>query len=89
MISQPHLEIDFLLDTGATLNILNTDTWNEIKKNHKLQLNASTIVLSAANSSKIQSNGTKTLTIYPEVTESRNLKSTSFTLTFQCIKHQI
>ena len=26
-----HLDIDFLLDFGATRNILNTDTWNEIK----------------------------------------------------------
>ena len=28
---KPVLEIDFLLDSGATLNLLNEDTWNEIK----------------------------------------------------------
>ena len=27
---RPILEIDFLLDSGATLNLLNEDTWNEI-----------------------------------------------------------
>ena len=26
----PHLEIDFELDSGATLNVLNNNTWNEI-----------------------------------------------------------
>ena len=31
-ISPPHPEIYSLLDSGATLNILNTDTWNEIKE---------------------------------------------------------
>ena len=25
------LEIDLLLDTGATLNLLNEDIWNELK----------------------------------------------------------
>ena len=48
-VSPPHLEIDFLLDSGATLIVLNNDTWNEIKEYHKLQLKASTFVLSAAN----------------------------------------
>ena len=48
-IFPPRLEIDFILDSGATLNILNTDTWNHIKENHKLHLKASTFVLSAAN----------------------------------------
>ena len=28
---KPILEIDFLLDSGATLNLLNENTWNEIK----------------------------------------------------------
>ena len=33
---KPILEIDFLLDPGATLNLnlLNEDTWNEIKYNN-------------------------------------------------------
>ena len=81
-ISPPHLEIDFLLDSGATLNILNNDTWNEIKEYHQLQLKASTFVLSAANNSKLQSNGTVKLKLYPDVTESRVLRNTSFTITF-------
>ena len=84
-ISPPHLEIDFLLDSGATLNVLNTDTWNEIKDYHKLQLEASTFVLSAANSSKLQSKGTVKLTLYPVVTESPTLKNTSFTLIFYAL----
>ena len=28
---KPILEIDFLLGSGATLKLLNEDTWNEIK----------------------------------------------------------
>ena len=31
---KPILEIDFLSDSGATLNLLNEDTWNEIKYNN-------------------------------------------------------
>ena len=30
-VSQPNLEIDFLIDSGATINILNNDTWKEFK----------------------------------------------------------
>ena len=81
-ISPPQLDIYYLLDSGARLNILNTDNWNEIKEYHKLQLKATTLVLSAANSSKLQSSGTIKLTLYPDVTESRTLKNTSYTLTF-------
>ena len=81
-ISPPHLEIDFLLDNGDTLNILNNDTWNEIKEYHQLKLKTSTFVLSAANDSKLQSNGTVKLRLYPDVTESRILRNTSFTVTF-------
>ena len=81
-ISPPHLEIGFLLDSAATLNVINTDTWTEIKKYHKLQLKASTCVLSAANNCELLSNGTLKLTLYPDVTESRTLKNTSFTHTF-------
>ena len=81
-ISASHLEIDFLLDSGATLNILNTDTWNETKEYHKLQLKLSTFVLSKANNSKLQLSGTIKLTLYPDVTEIRTLKNTSFTINF-------
>ena len=81
-ISPPHLEIDFLLDSGATIYILNTENWNEIKEYHKLQLKAPIFVLSAANNSKLKSTGPMKLTLYPDVTESRTLKNTSFKLTF-------
>ena len=30
-VSQPQLEIDFLLDSGAILIVLNNDAWNEAK----------------------------------------------------------
>ena len=43
---RPILEIDFLLDSGATLNLLNEDTWNEIEYNNP------DIRLEQANSSK-------------------------------------
>ena len=49
---------------------------------HKLQLKASTFVLSAANKSKLQSNGTIKQKLYPDVTESKTLRDTSFTLIF-------
>ena len=81
-ISPPHLELEFLIDSGTTLNIFNNETWNEIKEYHKLQLKAATFVLSAANHFKLQSNSTIKLTLYPDVTESRTLRNTSFTLTF-------
>ena len=34
-VSSPHLEIVFLLDWGATLNVLNNNTWNESEEYHK------------------------------------------------------
>ena len=81
-ISTPHLEIDSILDSGATLNILKTNSWNAIKVYKQLQLKASLFVLSAANNSNLQSYGTVKLRLYPDATEDRNLKNTSFTLTF-------
>ena len=74
-ISPPHLEIDFLLDSGATLNIINNDTWNEINEYHTLKLKTSTFALSAANNTKLQSKGTVKLMLYPDVTESKTLTS--------------
>ena len=68
-VSPPRLEINFLLDSGAVLNVLNNDAWNEIREHHKLQLKTSTFVLSAAMNSKLQSNGTEKLTLYPDVTK--------------------
>ena len=61
-ISPPHLEID----SGASLNVLKNDTWNKIKEYHKSQLKASPFVLSAANNSRLQSNCTIKLTLYPD-----------------------
>ena len=82
-ISPPHIEIDYLLDFGASLNLLNNDTWIEVKEYHKLQLKASTFVLSAAKNSRLQSNGTIKRTLYRDVTENRTLRKTSFTVTFR------
>ena len=56
--------------------------WNEIKEYHKLQLKASTFVLSAPNNSKLQSHGTVKLTFYPDVTQSRTSRNINFTLNF-------
>ena len=81
-VSPPHLEIDFLLDSGASPNVLNNDTWNEIQEYHKLKLQASTFVLSAANNSRLQSNGTIKLTLHPDVSEKRDLKHLLFSLLF-------
>ena len=57
-ISPPHLEIDFIIESGAPLNVLNNDSRNEIKEYHKLQLKELSFVLSSANNSRLQSNGT-------------------------------
>ena len=86
-ISPPHLGIDFLLNSDATLIILNNDTWNEIKEYHQLTFKASTFVLSAANNSMrrqtaIKRNG-KINILYPNVTESRLLRNTFFTIIFR------
>ena len=44
------LEIDFLLDSGATLNLLNEHTWNEIKYNNPdIRLEQANKTLTAAN----------------------------------------
>ena len=71
---KPILEIDFLLDSGATLNLLNEDTWNEIKfKNPEIQLEKANKTLTAANNSTIETFGTVTLNLTAERTSnSRN-----------------
>ena len=64
---KPILEIDFLLDSGATLNLLNEDTWNELKYNNpQLQLTKSVRTLTAANNTKIETLGTINLNVTPE-----------------------
>ena len=81
-VSPPHLEIDFLLDSGASQNVLNNDTLSEIQKYPILKPQASTFVLSAANNSRLQSNGTVNLTLHPDLSEKRDLKHLSFSLLF-------
>ena len=68
------LEIDFLLDSGATLNLLNEDTWNEIKYNNpEIQLEKANKTLTAANNTTIHTFGRVTLILTPERTSnSRN-----------------
>ena len=64
---KPILEIDFLLGSGATLNLLNVDNWNELKYNNPhLQLSISVRTLTAANYTKIETLGTINLIVTPE-----------------------
>ena len=46
------LELDFLLDSGATLNLKNEDTWNEIKYNNPGIYLEKAKTLTAANNKK-------------------------------------
>ena len=77
---KPILEIDFLLDSGATLNLLNEHTWNEIIYNNpEIQLEKANKTLTAANSTTIQTFGTVTLNLTPERTSnSRNKLQQNF-----------
>ena len=83
---KPILENDFLLDSGATLNLLNEDTWNEIKYNNPdIQLEKANKTLTAANNTTIQTFGTVTLNLTPERTSnSRNELQQNFNIYF-CI----
>ena len=64
---RPILEMDFLLDPGATLNLLNGDTWNEIKYNNPdIRLEQANKTLTAANNTTIETFGTVTLNLTPE-----------------------
>ena len=76
------LEIDFLLDSGATLNLLNEDTWNEIKYNNpEIQLAKANKTLTAANKTTIETFGTVTLNLTPERTSnSRNKVQQNFNI---------
>ena len=68
--SAPHIEIDLLIDTGATIY-----TWKDIKTYHNHQLKTSTFVFLAANKRKLQSNGNVKLKFYPDETERRITKT--------------
>ena len=81
---KPKREIDFLLDSGATLNLLNEDTWNELKYNNPhLQLTKSIRTLTAANNTKIESLGTINLYVTPErISNSRSNPHPIFNIFF-------
>ena len=77
---KPILEIDFLLDSGATLNLLNEDTWNEIKYNNpEIHLEKANKTLTAANNTTIETFGTVTLTLTPDrISNNRNKPKNNF-----------
>ena len=81
---KPMLEIDFLLDSGATLNLLNEDTWNEIKYNNpEMILDKASKTLTAANNTKIDTFGTVTLNLTPDrISNSRNKPQNNFCIHF-------
>ena len=81
---KPILEIDFLLDSGATLNLLNEDTWNELKDNNThIKLTKSTRTLTAANNTKIQTLGAKNLNLTPQkISNNRLNQHTTFNIFF-------
>ena len=67
-ISPPHHENELQLDSGATVNVLNNDTWRKIKEYHRVQLRASPFVLSAADILKKHSSGAVKVDLHPDVT---------------------
>ena len=81
---RPILEIDFLLDSGATLNLLNEDTWNEIKHNNPdIRLEQANKTLTAANNTTIETFGTITLNLTPDKTSNcRNKTQYNFSIHF-------
>ena len=81
---KPILEIDCLLDSGATLNILNEDTWNELKYNNPhLQSTKSIKTLTAANNTKIETLGNINLNVTPErISNSRSNPHPIFNIFF-------
>ena len=81
---RPRLEIDFLLDSGATLNLLNEDIWNEVKYNNpNIRLEQANKTLTAANNTTIETFGTVTLNLTPDKTpNSRNKPQHNFSIHF-------
>ena len=81
---RPILEIDFLLYSGATLNLLKEDTWNEIKYNNPdIRLEQAKKTLTAANNTTIETFGTVTLNLTPDKTsKSRNKPQNNFSIHF-------
>ena len=74
------LEIDFVLDSGATLNLINEDTWNEIKYNNSgIHLEKANKTFTAANNTKIETIGTVRLNLTPErISNSRSKPQQTF-----------
>ena len=81
---KPILEIDFLLDSGATLNLLNEDTWNEIKYNNpEIYLEQANRTVTAANNTTIETFGTVTLNLTPDrIFNNRNKPQHNFNIHF-------
>ena len=81
---KPVLEINFLLDSGATLNLLNEDTWNEIKYNNpNIRLERANKTLTAANNTTIETFGTITLNLTPDrISNNRNKIQHNFNIHF-------
>ena len=81
---KPKLEIGFLLDSGATLNLLKEDTGNEIKYNKPdIRLEQAKKTSTAANNTTIDTFGTVTLNLTPDKTSnSRNKHQHNFSIHF-------
>ena len=81
---KPVLEIDFLLDSGATLNLLNENNWNEIKYNNpEIYLERANKTLTAANNTTIETFGTITLNLTPDrISNNRNKIQHNFNIHF-------
>ena len=72
---KPILEIDFVLDSGATLNLLNEDTWNDIKYNNsEIHLERAHKSLTAANKTTMETFGTVTLSLTREKNPTAEIK---------------
>ena len=66
--------MDFLLDSRTTLDLLNGDTWNEIKYNNPdIRLEQANKTLTAAKNTTIETFGTVTLNLTPEKTSNSKI----------------
>ena len=81
---KPVSEIGFLLDSGATFNLLNEDTWNEIKYNNPdIHLKRANKTLTAANNTTKEAFGTITLNLTPDrISNNRNKIQHNFKIHF-------
>ena len=76
------------MDSGALLNLLNEDTWNEIKYNiPDIHLERANKTLTAANNTTIETFGTVTLNLTPERTSNgRSKPQKNFNIQFYVTK---